>query len=253
MAVRAGCDLVLLRGDMEHFMDGYQAILKAARSGEIPMCEIDEAVRRILKAKEKLGLFARPFVEPKCADEIVGCEEHKKVARRLAEKSVTLLKNDGRVIPLASKGETKVLVVSVEPQKIGAAQDPVQAVDMLIKAVQAEYGRTEGKMLTLNPTSEEIAAAVKMAGDVDVVVVGTCNAILYARQIELVRALKATGKTIVVVAMESPYDIVEFPEIATYVCTYGCAYDAMAAAAKVIFGKLQARGKLPVTMPKVSA
>lgn len=249
MAVQAGCDLVLLRGDMAHFMDGYTAILDAARRGEIVMQDIDDAVGRVLRAKARLGLFDRPCVDAARADVIVGCEEHRQISRMLAEKSVTLLRNGAGVIPIAPKAETKILVVSVEPQKIGAAQDPVQSVDMLIRAVQAEHGRVTGKMLSLNPTPQEIATAVNMAANADVVVVGTCNAILYGRQIELVRALRALGKTLVVVAMESPYDITEFPEVESYVCTYGCAYDAMAAAAKVIFGTLQATGKLPVRMP----
>ncbi|MBO7154226.1 MAG: hypothetical protein J6W67_10535, partial [Lentisphaeria bacterium] len=62
-AVLAGCDLVLLRGDINHFTDGYSAILEAAKSGKISMDIIDAAVRRILTKKNGIGLLDNPYVD----------------------------------------------------------------------------------------------------------------------------------------------------------------------------------------------
>ncbi|MBQ4314972.1 MAG: glycoside hydrolase family 3 protein, partial [Lentisphaeria bacterium] len=113
-AVLAGCDLVLLRGDIKHFEDGYFAILEAAKSGKISEDIINAAVRRILTKKNGIGLLDKPCVDPEAADLIVGCEEHKELADELAERSVTLLK--GKDLPLAKGAD--ILTVCAEPQKI---------------------------------------------------------------------------------------------------------------------------------------
>ena len=85
----------------------YENTLKQARSGEIPMARIDDAVRRILRIKHRLGLFdpARPW-EGKAG--VIGAPEHRALAREAVRKSLVLLKNHGGVLPL--KPSAKVLV-----------------------------------------------------------------------------------------------------------------------------------------------
>jgi beta-N-acetylhexosaminidase len=246
MAVKAGCDLVLLRGEVDHFLEGYEAILKAVKEGEIDETELNEAVRRILTVKHNLGLFDNPFADPEKADRIVGCSEHRRISRTVAERSVTLLRNKTSFIPVPNNSKDRFLVVSVEPQKIAAAMDPVQSVDMLIQAVRNIHENTTGYMAKLNPTEKDISEVVKLAEDSDAIVIGTCNVVLYPNQVSLLKALQNSGKSIIVVAMESPYDIEELSGIENYLCTYGVSNDSMEAAAEVIFGTLKPTGKLPV-------
>ncbi len=243
-AVEAGCDLVLLRGSLEHFEDGYSAILDAVKSGRIGMAAVDEAVTRILKQKDRIGLLDHPFADPDRADRIVGCAEHKALARELARRSVTLLKN--RALPLADAG--KVLTVCVEPQKILAAQDPVQSVDMLYQAVRSVWG---GDCITtkLKPTDAELAEVREAAKHCDTIILGCCNAILYEEQAKLANQLLAEKKaTVVVVAMDSPYDIEVMPGVENYICTYGAVAASMQAAVEVMTGKLKGDAVPPVTI-----
>lgn len=71
---------------------------------------LDDAVKRVLNIKFKLGLFENPYVDPAKAAEVIGCREHVELARQVAQESIVLLKNDGRTLPL-SKETRKIAVI----------------------------------------------------------------------------------------------------------------------------------------------
>lgn len=244
-AINAGCDLVLLRGSIQHFEDGYFAILDAVKSGKITMETVDASVIRILKQKNHIGLLDKPLVDPAKAEKIVGCIEHKALAQELAERSVTLLKN--RDLPLQNPG--RLLTICVEPQKILAAADREQCVDMLYQAVRQAYPISDCIVTHLKPTEDEIVRIMDAAGHYDTIIFGTVNAILYAEQAEVGRKLLALGdKKVIVVAMDSPYDYEVMPEVKNYICTYGAVAASMEAAVKVMQGKSAGSAIPPVTV-----
>lgn len=245
MAVMAGCDLILLRGDLQHFEEGYFAVLEAAKNSKIPMEYIDESVKRILEQKNTIGLLDDPFVDEQQADYVVGCKEHKELARVLAEKSVSLLRK--KSLPVAQ--DKRILTVCVEPQKLLAAQDEEQCVDMLYKAVRKQYPYVDGIVVKLQPTQNEIERVMADAGEYDVIIIGTCNALLYDSQAELCRKLLETKKDdCVIVAMDSPYDYEVVPEVENYICTYGVAAANADVAAEIIAGKYETIAKPPITL-----
>lgn len=244
MAVQAGCDLVLLRGSFAHFQEGYTALLEAAKAGRIPQESIDTAVLRILRQKNTIGLLDHPLVDPERAEEIVGCAAHRALAAELAERSVTLLKN--RALPLQSPG--RVLTVCVEPQKIAAATDPIQSVDMLYQAVRKVWGG-ECIVTPLKPSAADLSRVREALQNCDTVILGTCNALLYPEQQELTRLILAEpDRTKILVAMDSPYDIEVFPGAENVICTYGAVAASMEAAVKVMTGQLKGDAVPPVTI-----
>jgi beta-xylosidase len=96
LAINAGLDLELPSTDCYG-----EPLLRALEAGEVSEATLDDAVRRGLKLKFELGLFERPFVEPARAAAAADTPAHHDLARRVARKSIVLLKNDG-VLPLAS-------------------------------------------------------------------------------------------------------------------------------------------------------
>ena len=194
---------------------------------------------RILREKQAAGILDNPYSDPEEADRIVGCKEHKELLKRFSEKSITVLKDGG--LPLNKGG--RIFTVCVEPQKIRAAMDDIQCPDMLIKAMG-----TDGLLLPLNPEKTDIDRVVSEINGYDIVVVGMCNGIIYNNQKDLVKALYDTGKKIVVVATDSPYDIELVPYVDSFVCTYGVSAAAMEAASKVIYGELNCNAVPPVTI-----
>ena len=247
MAIKAGCNLVLLRGDFEHFKEGYDAILEAAGNGEISQEILNSSVRRILKAKDSIGLLENRYVDGRKAKEIVGCSAHQKLLWKLASKSVSVFRE--KTLPLTANDGRKIFVVSVEPQKIAAAMDEKQCVDMLEKEVRAIHGNTTGMIVKLDPDQADICAAVKGAQEADVVILGMCSAVIWENQVKLYQALEELGKQMIVVAMESPCDIELIPDCENYIAVYGVARDWMKAAAKRIFGMLDVNAKPSVEIP----
>ena len=246
LAIQAGCNLVLLRGDFTHFKEGYDAILAAVKNNEISENIIDNCVLRILNAKESTGLFENRYADPEKAKQIVGSQEHQELLFRLAEKSISVLKE--KDLPLKLNDRQKITVISTEPQKIAAAMDEKQCVDMLEKEIRAIHKNTDGIVVRLDPDAEDIQAAVALVQNADVIVLGMCSAIIFTQQVKLYQDLRATGKPVIVVAMESPYDIELIPDCENYIATYGVARDWMKVAAMRIFGQANINAKPSITI-----
>lgn len=113
MGLRAGVDMDLPMGS------AFRYLKEAIQQEPELIKELDEAVRRILRIKFKLGLFENPFVDTKQIDTIIHCEAHKKLARKTAEETVILLKNDNKLLPLNKNEINKIAVV-------GPTADPVE-------------------------------------------------------------------------------------------------------------------------------
>ena len=170
------------------------------------------------------------------------------MSKKLASSSITTLKK--KIIPLKDEGQ-KVLAISVEPQKIAAAMDDIQSVNMLPRAVGYDFKNTEEIMLPLEPTDTQIRECVEKARNADLIVYGMCNAILYDEQVKLAEELNKLGKKVVVVAMDSPFDVELIPYFDDVVATYGVANDSMLAAMDVICGRKEGDAVPPVTIPNL--
>jgi beta-glucosidase len=108
----AGLDMAMVPSDWKELFNN---TLKQAEDGTIPMARVDDAVRRILRVKAKLGLFdpARPYEQ----QEVLGRPEHRAVAREAVAKSLVLLKNNGAILPV--KPGSRVLVTGSHADDIG--------------------------------------------------------------------------------------------------------------------------------------
>jgi beta-glucosidase len=113
MAVNAGIDMSMVPADFSFF----DLLKEAVQKGEVPMSRIDDAVRRILIMKEKLGLFENPYPEPAAAANF-GKPEYQDIALQAAHEAMTLLKNDNDILPL--KNGTKILVAGPSAMSISA-------------------------------------------------------------------------------------------------------------------------------------
>jgi beta-glucosidase len=114
-AINAGIDMVMVPDKYESFI----AVLKSGiDDGTIPLSRIDDAVRRILRVKMTMGLFDHPYANRKLLDS-VGSPEHRAVAREAVRKSLVVLKNEGKILPLGDTMKT-IYVVGQRGDDIGA-------------------------------------------------------------------------------------------------------------------------------------
>jgi beta-N-acetylhexosaminidase len=244
LAVNAGVDMLLRPPafDLAH-----QALLTAVRKQEISRRRLDEAVTRILWLKLARGIVHEPYVDVDEVDEIVGTQDHLARADRITERTTTLVKNDADLLPLAP-GARSVLVT-------GSGDAATSA----LAEAMTEHGATAEAYATgTRPTDTAIATALERASASDLTVVLTQKAWdtrvtdPQARQQRLVHELVATGRPVVVVAVNDPYDIAHFTEAPTFLVTYAGNAVALRACARVLFGEVSPRGKLPVAIPSVT-
>ncbi len=240
-AVLAGVDSLLMTPAMDA---SYNAVLAAVDSGRISEKRLNESVARILKLKLKQGILLHPYTDASRLDSIVGTPAHLATANAITDRTTTVIKNDGAMLPMAVKGK-KILVTGY-----GATTTTTLA-DALTRRTATVTRRETGAA----PADVAIADAVAKSAGQDAVVVTTMKAWdtsasdKLGRQQKLVAALLATGKPVVVVAVRDPYDIAYLPGVKTYLATYSYSPVAIESAVRVIVGEVAPTGKLPVDIP----
>jgi beta-N-acetylhexosaminidase len=244
LALKAGVDQLLKSPDGAFDLQ-YNAVLNAVRSGELTNRRIDDSVYRILRLKLKRGVITSPYVDESKVASRVGTPAHLAAAQQVTDHAITLVKNDGAVLPLAKNTGKSVLVTGWGVSTTATIAGKI-----------AGNGLTANVLQTgLTPTAAQIAAAAAAAATHDYTVVVTNRVWFhdatsdYTSQQALVRALLATGKPVVMVAANVPYDIAYTPEAPVYLATYGYSAPTLDAFVRTLFGDLNPHGKLPVTIP----
>lgn len=113
-SINAGMDMIMVPHDYKLFI---KTLTETVVNGDVPEARVDDAVRRILRAKFALGLFERPFAPDSLLDE-VGCEAHREVAREAVRKSAVLLKNENDTLPISEETH-RILVAGAGADEIG--------------------------------------------------------------------------------------------------------------------------------------
>ncbi|MET9901838.1 glycoside hydrolase family 3 N-terminal domain-containing protein [Streptomyces sp. NPDC006446] len=245
LALKAGVDQLLNPPDLNV---AWNAVLNAVRGGELTEARLDESILRVLRLKSKLGLLTDPYVRDAAVDRVVGTPAHLRAADRIAERTTTLLVNKEGLLPLSRRRTPKVLVVGADPASPSLSDGPPTAV---LAGALTELGFTATALSTgTAPSAATIAKAVAAAADVDAVVVGTYNVTAAGSQKTLVEGLLATGVPVIAVAIRNPYDVAHLPGVGACLAAYSWTDVELRAAARVIAGRVDPRGKLPVPVQR---
>lgn len=267
-AIDAGVDV-----DMEGY--AYIGHLKElVESGEVPMSEIDEAVKNVLRLKYRLGLFDNPYVDEKNASRFFA-PASLDAATRAVEESAVLLKNSG-VLPLKDKAKVLVTGPMADAQH---DQNGTWCFDMEksrsvtpLTSLREQLGKKNvvfepGVKYSRDRSTDGIEAAVNAADKADVIIAfvgeeavlsgeahSRTDLTLPGAQTALLEALKATGKPMVVVVMAGrPLVIGHEAELAdAMIYAYHPGTMAGPGLANVLTGKANPSGHLPTVMPKAS-
>jgi len=267
-AFKAGNDLLLIPADLDA---SYRAMIKAVESGEISQARLDESVLKLLKAKASLGLHKARLVDVSQVAKQVSRPENVLVGQQVADDAVTLVRDNGKLLPLKAEGTAKAGLPYITKEE--TANRLVMVV--FTNDVRMGYGRTMERQLRTRVAdanvmyvderiaaamTPQVLAAVKAAQAV--VVASYANPIPGSRKNavampEGMSALlnqileHATAKT-AVAAMGNPYVVSEFPKIENYLCTFSSEPVSEVSAVKGLFGEIAIRGHLPVSIPNVA-
>lgn len=254
--------------------------------GRIDERLLDDAVRRILRVKFRLGLFDHPYTDEKLFAKVSMCPEHIAAARKAAQESIVLLKNDRNLLPLSKSIKSIAVIGALAGDKssplgtwagLPLPQSAVSVLEGIEKTVSpntvVKYvaGCTlpdryfDGSKTAVSLKTDEFSKALDAVRqcEISIVVVGEHNGMsgeagsrakieLPGVQEQLVEAVQSVGKPVVVVMMNGrplaiPWIAEKIPAI---VEVWHAGIQAGAATADVLFGDYNPGGKLPATFPK---
>jgi beta-glucosidase len=280
IAINAGIDMVMEPYNLK-FCDELVALVK---SGEVKQERIDDAVRRVLRLKFRLGLFDRPswsrFDYPD-----FGSPVHEAAAKSAADESITLLKNEDNILPL--KKGVRLLVTGPNANSMRTlnggwsyswqgekVEEFAQQYNTIFEALQKKFGEANVKYepgvtykmdgLYFEENPPEIQKAVAAASGVDCIVLcvgensycetpGNLDELtLSENQIQLALALQKTGKPVILVLNEGRPRIIRKiePDSKAIVQLYLPGNYGADALADILAGEVNPSGKLPYMYPK---
>ena len=274
-AITAGSDM-----DMESNAYRYH-LAQLVKEKKVPMALIDDAVKRILRKKFELGLFDDPFKfnNEEREQKALNNPEHRKEARAMAAKSIVLLKNEKGILPLSKSTKTIAFIGplvkeykqnmgfwSVELPELDYTKEIVSQWDGLQNKVGKNTQLLYAKGCDIEgDNTEGFAEAIAVANQADVVILSIgerrdqsgeaksrSNLRLPGVQEELVKAIQATGKPVVVLINAGRPLIFNWTadQVPAILYTWWLGSEAGNAIADVLFGDYNPSGKLPISFPR---
>ncbi|MGH2444875.1 MAG: glycoside hydrolase family 3 protein [Candidatus Limnocylindria bacterium] len=238
-AMDAGVDLILLgsRSDPSRF----DAALRAAgRDAAADPIGTRQALGRITALRRRLAGHERPELA------IVGGPEHAALARELAERSVTLVRDRESLLPLRLAPDDRILAVMPRPADLTPADTSAAVRPGLAAALRRHHPHVDEHLVDHAPPPGQIDAAVTRAREADCLVIGSISASFEPGQASLVSALLDVGRPAVTVALRTPWDLAAYPSAGTHACTYSIVEPSLEALAAALFGRAGFPGRLPV-------
>jgi beta-N-acetylhexosaminidase len=271
-AFKAGSDLLLIPAD---FPASYNAMVQAVRSGEISQERLDHSVLKILKAKASLGLQDARLVDVNAISAAVAKPENVAFGQQVADRAITLVRDNGKVLPLKSPLKNQGTVKGALPYTTQEETHNQTVAVLFSDDVRTESGRVFGRefraripdarVIYVDPRiaagmSEEVLKAIDEAKTVVAAVyviptagkVGNTMTMADATSVLLQQVLDRAAEKTAVVAMGNPYLAGDFPKIENYMCAFSNASVSEMAAVKALFGEIAVHGHLPVSIPNVA-
>lgn len=244
--ILSGSDVFLFADPVKDF----HHLLDAVRSGELPLAQVDESVRRVLALKARLGLDRGAQIAPLSAPEKAAFEQD---AQAIAERSITLLRGDAHT-PAALCPGARVLTVTV--RHVRPDEDPANPHPRELAVVDEELRRRGYQVDHL--AMKDLGKLVERAGAYDFIFY---NVVIVPHS--LMGTMRLTGElamgfwnafwvdqpNVIFTAFGSPYLLYEAPHLPNLYAAYGPSPASQAAAVRAWLGEIEPAGKAPVKFP----
>lgn len=246
LALEAGADILLMPHDVT---EAINTITSAIAAGRLTQERVDSSVRRILIAKARAGLRTGRLIDLNAIDEVVNAPGNAAIAAEVAEKSITLARDDRSLVPVGAK--KKVLSLTYADQT-----------DALAGRIFNQTLRSAGltviaEGVSSRTTPAEFAKLQEEADSVDLIV---ASAYVFPREgagtvsaqggfSGFLTSLAAANRDVIAISFGSPYLVGAFPSVPAYMLAWGGAPVSQRAAAEALLGKAAITGHLPVSIP----
>jgi len=248
-ALEAGADTLLMPSDADAAV---KAVVAAVQNGRISHARIQESVIKILSAKERVGLDRKRLVDLEAIGDVIDSPESNDKAQEVADRAVTLVRNESSMIPLKApdhacyvvmaegRSSTEGLAFSQEIRK-RVATPSTATLDPSMPRQQVD-----DVLAKLNGCQSYLVAAFASVG-ANRGTVGLAGELPHA-----VETVIATTKPVALVALGNPYLLRSYNEVTAYLATFSTVPPSEVAAVRAAFGEIPIRGRLPVSIPGVA-
>nr|WP_246628150.1 glycoside hydrolase family 3 N-terminal domain-containing protein [Paenibacillus oenotherae] len=243
LAVKAGIDIILMPKEVS---GAHQAIVQAVNKGEINAAQIDASVKRILRLKQKYGLFqAQSDLQTKLleAKRVIGTSEHRRIEQSIAEQSITEVKNDNNSLPYSIQEGDRIAILAPNAEQAELIKNQLSSVDS-----STRY--TVETLLLDGSKASDVNARIQQANFVILASYQFRSPIQehnWANYQSLVNQLNTSSKPYVLLSLGNPYEWMFLHDVHAGIAAYGAQQPNVLAALKVIFGRNEAKGTLPVS------
>ena len=249
-AVKAGVDVLLLPPDA---VEAINAVERAVKSGEISESRIDESVKKILDAKQRLGLEKNRITNIERIGDLVSSPENIELADEIAARAVDVIKDEKRLLPLNPSDSRRVYGLLLTPVIDSSSGNA------FLDAFRERFPGAKTEWANSRIPETQMAAIEKSINAADLVVVATLTRLVTGRTIgipdrhlAIVKKLASLKKPVVWVCLGSPYLMRIAPGMGTILCTFSYSENSQAAAVKALAGEIRVSGKMPVSIPGVA-
>jgi len=232
-AIGAGADLALVSHHVELQKGALEALVAAVQDGALPLSRLMEATRRLDSLRMRVR--SAETEQPNGGDAL---------ARNIARRSITLVRDEKGFIPLRLADNQTLGVVTFSPRRPTGVENERIPASRLSTMTRNRHAR----VIDVAVEAAEPNAVLGTLSDTDTVIVGTSFTTGHSLQRDVVEALLDSGKRVVVLALSDPFDLLSFPEAPCYLAVYGETAYQLDAALAVVFGDAEAWGRLPVEL-----
>lgn len=248
-AIKAGVDLIEKSPDIDAAIAG---VKEAVAKGEITEARINASVERLLRAKAALNLHRQKLIDLNEVDRVVNQPRFMDLAEHIAERSMTLVRDEQKVLPINAAGsklfnltftdEDDRAITKPFVDELRKRNETVESYTLDARATEAEISSVLAKLDSVNPTTIIYSVAVRARsgkGSIALPPVGK----------RLADELVKRRTPLALISFGNPYLPLAIPDSPSYLLAYGIYPVSQRAAAKALFGEIEIAGKLPISLP----
>ncbi len=251
-ALHAGADIMLISPDIH---TAISEVMAAVRNGEISEERIIQSYRKILQWKQDAGLFDKDNqVNIEDLDQVVSARAHEAEADRIARESITILKDEGNILPIDPTKYEKILLVSIADDDNGNTGSP------FARALRDYHPNVSFSVFDDRSDEDDVQKILRQARSSDLIIIGSFISLRFGESIQLprkhgsfLRRLLQLNKKTVLTMFGNPYLVSELAKTDVHVMAWSNHTIQMQAAAPTLFGASDVSGKLPIDIPGMYA
>ena len=247
-AVQAGCNIIIQNYD---FIGSVDAIEKAVLRGDISIDQINFSALKMLELKEKAGLHLNSKVDMEFMMQNIATAEHRAISNRIASEAITLVQDKKSLIPLKKNGIDSIYVIDIYDQEY---KHTISSVSLKIKEEKfsARYFQIDE-----SDSRDILDIIVKSIPKNSRVLINAFvspkqwkNRIFFPdNETYFVREIIKRSNRVILSSLGTPYLLMDFPEVSTYLCAYQGSYIMQQALGEALIGNAVISGRLPISIP----